>query len=181
VLRTRKQSGSWCPVSSPVLRPPRIAEAGGKPRHAPRPAFRGCTQNLSLLPGTSHEPSSSAGEGCPGTVSPRWSPPAQPCQPQGHAPPCSTKAAAVQARIWLRSLWQERTLSFSEHQAQTDEVVFACTQASIYSALRRLSLSRAPVSQLPVSSSRRENIGSRSQGLLSFSSTARTDSLFGLT
>lgn len=74
------------------------------------------------------------------------------------------KAAAVQERIWLRDLRQECTLnSFWEHQAQTDEVVFTRTQASIYLVLCRLSLSQAPASQLPVSSSRRENTGAEAK------------------
>lgn len=159
MLKTWKRSGTWCLVSSPVLRPLQITEAGGVPQRVPLPAFCGCTQilPLSLPPGRSPL----AVRARPSRLKGVLSRPAVPAR--GPRSAAQHKAAAVREGIWLCNSWQGHTLSSSEHQAQTDEVVFPRTQVSIYSILYRLSRSQTPGSQLPVSSSRRENTGAEAK------------------
>lgn len=152
MLKTQKRSGSRCLPRSPILRSLQITQLRGVPLLAPWPAFHGYTQILPFSPQVPalRRPLGRLSRHCKPKVV--LSCPALPAL--GPRSSVQHKAAAV----------QERTLnSFSEQQAQTDEVVFTRTQVSIYSVLCRLSLSQAPASQLPGSSSRRENTGAEAK------------------
>lgn len=153
-LRTWMSSRSWCLVGSPkFLKLWRLQE---------HPASHLQVHTSPLSQGRS--PPAAPGKAVMAQrLQPEVSPPAQPCQPWGHAPPGSTKQ--LQCRRGSGSPVYGRSTHWAPSQ-RTGADRRGCVhsaQASIYSVLRRLPLSPAPASWLPVSSSRSENTGAEAK------------------
>lgn len=140
VPRTWMSSGSQCPVGPPEFR--RLEE------HPP--ATCRCTRVLPARVGSLRQPQ---GKLSAQRVPPEVSPPAQPCQPWGHAPPGSTKQ--LQCRRGSGSPAYGRSTYWAPSQrtgADRRGCVHPRTSEYLFCPL-----SPAPASRLPVSSSSREN------------------------
>lgn len=119
---------------------PQIMEAAGAPCQPPAGAHE------SSLP--RQEPSGSPRESCHGTARSAGGVPSCPAVPAlGPRSSGQHKAAAVQERIWLSSLWQEHTLgSFSSHRSrQTRLCSLAHKRVFILPSAGRLSPRRPPL------------------------------------
>lgn len=85
---------------------------------------------------------------CHSTLSLRWSPPAQPCQPWGHAPPCSTKQ--LQCRRESGSAIYGRSAHWTPFQSTRHRQTRLCSLAHkwvfIWSSADCLSCRRLPLS-----------------------------------
>lgn len=146
---------------------PQIMEAGGAPCQPSAGVHK------SSLPSRSPP-------AAPGKAQPEVSPPAQPCQPWGHAPPGSTKQLQCRrgsgSPVYGRSThWAPSRCTGADRrgcvQPRTSDCLFRPPQAASLPAAR-LSASRLLQQE--------RKHGSTSQGLVRSSSAAGIDSLFGL-
>lgn len=145
------------------------------------PATCRCTQVLPAKAGALPGPRESCPrESCPGAP-PEVSPPGRPCQPWGHAPPGSTKQLQCRrgsgSPVYGRSThWTPSQRTGADRRGcvrwRTSEYLFRPPQAA--------SLPGARLSASRVLQQDRKH-GSTSQALVSSSSAAAIDSLFGLT
>lgn len=152
---------------------PQTMEAGGAPCQPPARAHK------VSLPG--QEPSLAPGKLSWLGAQPEVSPPAQPCQPWGHAPPGSTKQ--LQCRRGSGSPVYGRSTHWTPSQrtgADRRGCVQPRTSEYLFRALQAASLPGARLSASRLLQRDRKH-GSTSQGLVSSSSAAGIDSLFGLT
>lgn len=146
----RNSEAKWILVSCEFPHPQTSPNYGGwrsTTACSPASLLRVHTNPPSLSPGTS--PPAVPGKAVTAhTVSPRWSSPAQLCQPWGHAPPCSTKQ--LQCRRGSGSAINGRSTHWTPSQStrhrQTTLCLLAHKRAFIWSSTGCLSCRCPPLS-----------------------------------